>query len=110
MKKPQDRPNPPKAFRDFGQRFPKLADAWNLLREAEASGPLDEKSQRLVKLAASIGAGWEGATHSAARKALAAGASPEEVYQVVALAASTIGLPAAVAAFTWVRDEVEGKP
>ena len=40
------------------------------------------------------------------RKALAAGVAPEEIYQAVALAASTIGLPGAVAAFTWVEDEL----
>jgi alkylhydroperoxidase/carboxymuconolactone decarboxylase family protein YurZ len=35
---------------------------------------------------------------------VAAGATPAEIDQVLALAASTIGFPAAVAAFSWVRD------
>ena len=97
-------PGPPKAFRDFAERFPKINQAWNLLGEASDEGPLDAKTRRLIKLAVSIGVRSEGATHSAVRKALAAGASPDELYQVVALAASTIGLPNAVAAFTWVED------
>jgi alkylhydroperoxidase/carboxymuconolactone decarboxylase family protein YurZ len=32
------------------------------------------------------------------------GISVEEIEQVVALAAGTLGMPATVAAFTWVRD------
>lgn len=100
----QGTPRPPKAFEDFSRLFPKINQAWGLLGEASAEGPLDEKTQRLIKLAVSIGVRAEGAAHSSVRKALAAGASKEEIYQVVALAASTVGLPNAVAAFTWVED------
>ena len=71
---------------------------------AEKTGPLDEKACRLVKLAVAIGGRSEGAVHSAARKALAAGVTAAEIEQVIALAASTIGFPRAVAAYTWVRD------
>jgi len=101
------RPGPPKAFVDFSKRFPRIAEAWDLLGEGGSAGPLDEKTTRLVKLGISIANRSEGATHSAARKARAAGATPSEIYQVVALAASTIGLPSAVAAYTWIRDELE---
>jgi alkylhydroperoxidase/carboxymuconolactone decarboxylase family protein YurZ len=94
----------PRAFREFAKRFPGLADAWNRIREAEASGPIDRKTRRLIKLAVSIAARSTGATHSATRKALEAGATHEEIYQVVALAAGGVGMPGAVAAFTWVED------
>ena len=73
--------------------------------EEGGAGPLDEKTQRLVKLAVAIGAMREGAVHSGVRKARDAGASLAEMEQVVALAASTIGLPSAVAVWTWMRDE-----
>ena len=102
-------PPPPKAFRDFSERFPKAAQAWGLLSEAGATGPLDSSTQLLVKLSIAIGTRSEGATHSAVRKALAAGIPPEAIYQVVALAASTVGLPNAVAAFTWIEDEMKGR-
>jgi 4-carboxymuconolactone decarboxylase len=98
---------PPAAFVAFSKRFPKIATAWDLLGEGGAEGPLDGKTARLVKLGVSIASRSEGATHSAARKARAAGATSAEIYQVVALAASTIGLPGAVAAYTWIRDEIE---
>ncbi len=99
-------PAPPKAFEAFSKRFPKIAQAWSLLREGGADGPLDDKTCHLIKLAVSIGVRSEGATHSGVRKALAVGASPEEIYQVVALAASTAGLPNTVAAFTWADDVI----
>jgi alkylhydroperoxidase/carboxymuconolactone decarboxylase family protein YurZ len=95
---------PPSAFREYSRRFPRLAQAWDAIRDAEAQGPLDERTRRLIKLAASIASRSEGATHSATRKALAAGASREEIYQVVALAAASVGMPGSVAAFTWVED------
>src|SRR5688572_7764291 len=101
-------PEPPKAFLMFSSRFPKIAEAWSLLGEAGSTGPLDEKTQRIVKLAVAIGARSEGATHSAVRKALAAGVPPDALRQVIALAASTLGLPQAVAAFTWIEEVFRG--
>ena len=103
----KDLPRPPRTFEEFSRRFPGVAEAWRLLGEAGLAGPLDEKSCRLIKLAVSVGARSEGGTHSAVRKALAAGSGVEEIFQVVALAASTIGLPNAVASFTWIEDVLE---
>ena len=57
-----------------------------------------------MKLGIAIGARQEGAVHSSVRKALALGITPEELEQVVALAAGTLGMPATVAAYCWVRD------
>jgi alkylhydroperoxidase/carboxymuconolactone decarboxylase family protein YurZ len=53
-----------------------------------------------------IGARLEGAVHSHARRALAAGATPDQIRHVVALAAPTAGFPTTVAAYTWVEDVV----
>ena len=100
-------PKPPKTYEHFTQRFPKLAEAWEKIGEAGHVGPLDDKTIRLVKLAIAIGARREGAVHSGVRKALARGISTEEIEQVIALAASTLGMPATVAVFTWIRDEIE---
>jgi 4-carboxymuconolactone decarboxylase len=96
---------PPAAHREFVRRFPRLGNAWDLVNEEGAHGPLDAKTQRLLKLATAIGAMREGAVHSGVRKAGDAGASLAEMEQVVALAASTIGLPSAVAVWSWVREE-----
>jgi len=102
-------PKPPRTYEEFTKRFPKLKDSWELIGQAGKEGPLDEKTGRLVKLAIAIGAQREGAVHSSVRKGLAQGLAREEMEQVVALAAGTIGLPAAVAAFTWIRDIVDKK-
>ena len=97
-------PKPPETFQAFISRFPKLGQAWEKLAEAGREGPLDARTERLVKLAVAVGALREGAVHSSVRKALATGITPGEVEQVIALAASTIGLPATVAVYSWVRD------
>jgi len=108
MQKKKRASRPPAAHREFVRRFPGLGAAWDLVNEEGGKGPLGAKAQRLAKLAVGIGAMREGAVHSAVRKARDAGASLAEMEQVVALAASTIGLPAAVAVWTWVRDEAKG--
>jgi alkylhydroperoxidase/carboxymuconolactone decarboxylase family protein YurZ len=98
---------PPKKYSAFIERFPKLGEAWEAIHAAEAEGPLDPRTIRLVKLAVAIGAFKEGATHAAARKAVKAGATAQELQQVVVLAAATLGMPAAVAAYGWVQDVLE---
>ncbi len=97
-------PKPPKMYQRFVRRYPKLGQAWDLMAEQGQGGPLDGKTVRLVKLGISIGAMREGAVHSNVRKAGALGISREEMEQVVALAASTLGLPSTVAVFSWIQD------
>jgi len=99
-----DFPDPPRTYDEFNETFPDLGEAWQKLGLAGKKGPLDQKTARLVKLAVAIGAQQEGAVHASVRKALAMGISPEELRQVVALSAGTMGLPRTVAAWTWVRD------
>jgi alkylhydroperoxidase/carboxymuconolactone decarboxylase family protein YurZ len=98
-------PKAPKIHGDFIERYPALAQAWDLIHDAGAcAGPLDAKTQRIVKLAIAIGSKQQGAVHSSVRKALAMGVTVEELEQVVALAAGTLGMPASVAAYGWIQD------
>jgi 4-carboxymuconolactone decarboxylase len=99
----------PRTYDAFVKEFPRLGAAWDAMREAEESGPFDAREQRLLKLAVAIGSGKQGPVHSAARKARAAGCTDAEIRHVAALAASTIGLPPAVAAWSWVVEELEKK-
>lgn len=95
----------PEVYTKFRQRYPEVAQALDRLGAAtEAAGPLDPKTQRLVKLGIAIGALAEGAVRSNARRALEAGASPEEVRQVAVLAITTRGFPAAIAGLGWVEE------
>ena len=100
-------PRPPKAYDRFIARYPQLGEAWNSIAAAGRDGPLDERMCRLVKLGVAIGALREGAVHSSVRKALGMGITREEVEQVVALAAGTLGLPATVAAFCWAGEVID---
>ena len=99
---------PPAMYSKFINRFPKLGEAWNRITEAGEEGPLDERSQRLIKLGIAIGAQREGAVHSGVRKALRMGISEAELEQIVALAAGTLGLPSTVAVYNWVLDITGG--
>ncbi len=95
----------PDVLREFAAKYPQVWEAYNRLGEATAqAGPLDERTQRLVKLAIAIGAGREGAVHSHARRALKAGITPEELIHAGMLAITTIGWSGAFAAITWIMD------
>jgi len=100
---------PPKAYKRFIERFPQLGQAWDLIAAEGEAGPLDERTQRLIKLGIAMGAMRTGSVHAGVRKALAMGISEEEIEQVVALAAGTLGMPATVANFSWVRDVLDGE-
>lgn len=107
MTKPATPAELPAVLEEFASRHPQVWDAYNRLGEAtSAAGPLDEKSQRLVKLAIAIGSQRQGAVHSHTRRALAAGCSPEELLHVGILAITTVGWPAAFAAICWIQDTV----
>ncbi len=95
---------PPKAFTRFIERFPDLGEAWDLIHRQGDTGPLDARSIRLVKLGIAMGAMREGQVHASVRKALKMGISREEIEQVVSLVASTLGMPATVAAHCWAND------
>jgi alkylhydroperoxidase/carboxymuconolactone decarboxylase family protein YurZ len=95
----------PKVVNQFRKSHSEVWKAFNTLGErCHEAGPLDERTRRLVKLALSIGAGLEGATHSAVRNARKSGVSPQEINHVALLAITTLGLPAATRAMTWISD------
>jgi alkylhydroperoxidase/carboxymuconolactone decarboxylase family protein YurZ len=81
----------------------------NLGKAAKAAGPLNEKTARLIQLAAAASSRSEGSVHSHARRALASGAKPEEIRHAIILLTSTIGFPAVSAALSWVNDVLEKK-
>jgi len=100
----------PKVFLRFQKEKPRIAEAYHALGEAvHSAGPLEERTRSLVKLAISVGSLREGAVHSHTRKAVAAGASAEEIRHVAYLSLPTIGFPAMMAALTWVNDVLDTK-
>ena len=73
-------------------------------RTAKQAGPLDEKTAQLIQIAAAAGIRSEGSVHSHVRRALDAGATPEEIRHTLILLTSTIGFPTVAAALSWAGD------
>jgi AhpD family alkylhydroperoxidase len=95
----------PSHFLDFQKKHPALARAVEQLgTEASQAGPLDKKTIELIRLAIAIGAREEGAVHSHTRRAIEAGARPDEIRHAVLLSITSIGFPNTMAAMSWVDD------
>ncbi len=100
----------PKQYLTNQKRYKGLMKAVeNLGKATKAAGPLNKKTSELVQLAAAASVRSEGSVHSHTRRALAAGAKPEEIRHAVVLLTSIIGFPSVSAALTWVDDVLEKK-
>jgi len=95
----------PAPFKEIVKEYPDVCEAFESLgTQCHNAGPLNQEKRKLVKLGIAIGTGSEGAVHSAVRNALQAGVSKEEIMHAGILAITTIGLPNAIAAITWIKD------
>jgi alkylhydroperoxidase/carboxymuconolactone decarboxylase family protein YurZ len=100
----------PKLFQAFSEKFPELLKDYEQLgKNCRSAGPLERKHQDLVKLGIAIGANSRGAVMSHTRKAMAEGATAEEILHVVLLSLTTTGFPNMIAAFGWVNEVLEKK-
>jgi len=103
-----DKPKLPKRFIQFTENYPEVADAYSKLGyEVHNSGPLNDKTRALIKIAISGGARIEGAFHAHVRKARLLDISWEEIEHVALLAMPTIGFPTSIALLSWINDEKE---
>jgi 4-carboxymuconolactone decarboxylase len=101
-------PELPGQYLNIKKRFKKFFSAVNNLgKVAKDIGPLDKKVSHLIQLAAAATIRSEGAVHSHTRRALEAGAKPEEVYHAIILLTSTIGFPTVSAALSWADDIIK---
>lgn len=97
----------PKRFTDFVETYPEIGKSYHQLGQAVSdAGPLDAKTRALVKLGMAIGAGSEGGAHSQIRKALDAGATPEELRHTALQALTTLGFPTMMKGYVWVEDVI----
>ena len=96
----------PGTYKAFVARYPELGQAHeDIARAVAACGPLDPKTTELIKIGISVGAGLETATRSHVRRALAHGATRQEVEQAVLLAYNTLGWPRMVMAWNWAQEQ-----
>jgi len=99
----------PDAYKTFRDRHADVAISLDALAATvDGAGPLDERSRRLVKLGIAIGRGSDGAVKSSARKARQLGLTDNEIRHAALLGVTTIGLPGATAAMTWIDEVVDG--
>ena len=97
----------PGRYSQFRKEFPAISRAYDEISTLTAqAGPLSEKVVQLVRLAMAIGSGQEGAVHSHTRRALEAGAKPEEVRHVGLVALTTLGFPRMMTGLSWIDDTI----
>ena len=96
---------PPKPYQQLKGQFKDFLDSYEELGKViRSQGPLDMKTSHLIQLAAAAAIRSEGSVHSHTRRALEAGATPEEVYHSIILLTTTIGFPTVAAALSWAED------
>jgi len=99
-------PTPAEHNEQFRRKHSKIWTAFaRLAEECHNGGPLDEKTRRLLKVALAVGAGLEGATHSAIRHAREGGVKQDELEHIAILGVTTLGFPAAMRALSWLADD-----
>ena len=99
----------PKFYSANKKKFKEFFDALeNLGNVTKKQGPFDEKTAQLIQLAAAAAIRSEGSVHSHTRRAIVAGAKPDEIYHTIILLTTTFGYPTVAAALSWV-DDVVGK-
>ena len=95
----------PKVYEKFVNQFPEVFGNYQKLGIAtRKAGPLDEKTQDLIKLGIAVGANSRGGVMSHTRKAKAVGASNDEIYHAILLGLTTAGFPNMIAALTWAEE------
>jgi AhpD family alkylhydroperoxidase len=97
----------PQWYLSIKERHEGFMDALEKLGQAvREEGPLDEKTSQLIQLAAAATLRSQGAVHSHAKRAIEAGATPEEIYHGLIMLTSTIGFPTVSAALSWADDVI----
>ena len=101
----------PKSYEEFSENFQNVMNNYQQLgKSCRETGPLEYKYQDLIKLGIAIGANSRGAVMSSVRKALASGATPDEIMHAVLLSLTTTGFPNMIAAMGWVNEVLEKQP
>ena len=95
----------PKYYNNLKKRYSKIAQGFDqFASECSMAGPLDKKTQKLVKLGVAVGIGSEGDVQNLTIQALEDGVRPDEIRHAVLLSATTAGFPGMIVAMQWVED------
>jgi alkylhydroperoxidase/carboxymuconolactone decarboxylase family protein YurZ len=97
-------------YANLEKRYPAVAKSFDRLAEdCSGAGPLDAKTQRLVKLGVAIGIGSEGDIQNLTIQSLADGVMPDEIRHAVLLSVTTAGFPAMIASMQLVEEIISKK-
>ena len=97
----------PKYYSNLKKRYPNVAQSFDkFASECAKAGPLDKKTQKLIKLGTAVGIGSEGDVQNLAIQALAGSASSDEIRHAVLLSATTVGFPRMIVALQWVEEVI----
>lgn len=95
----------PDIFKQFKDNYPEILDAYQKVGELCAgAGPLDLKTQHLIRLGTAIGIASKGGVRSHVRRALEEGATKDEVRQAVLISTTIVGFPAMIASYQWIEE------
>lgn len=95
----------PAVYAAFAVEQPAITAAFEQLSATvHASGPLDQRERRLVKLGIAIGTSSPGGVRSQIRKAFDEGFTRPELEHAIHLSLTTVGFPAMIAALGWSRE------
>lgn len=101
-------PKYPGQYQIIQRKYKNVVKSLETLGKAvKAAGPLNRKTSELIQLAAAASIRSEGSVHSHARRAIVAGAKPDEIRHTIVLLTSTIGFPTVSAALSWVEDVLQ---
>jgi len=104
----QDNTGLPNTYKQFVGKYPDIAHCHEQMAKAvDQVGPLDAKTQSLIKIGVCVGAGLESALRSHVRRATQAGATQAEIEQAILQAMNTCGFPNTVAAWRWAQIQFE---
>jgi alkylhydroperoxidase/carboxymuconolactone decarboxylase family protein YurZ len=99
-----------KYFIEFQKRYPEVANSFDRLgSECAKAGPIDKKTQHLIKLGVAIALAHEGNVQNLTMQALTDGISPEEIRHAVLLTTTTAGFPTMIGAMQWVEEIIDAK-
>ena len=97
-----------KVYEKIEKNYPKILSAVETLGDTvRSAGPLDKKTTQLIQLAAAAASQTEGSVHSHTKRALAEGATREEIEHTLLLLISAIGFPKTAAALSWAYDVID---
>jgi alkylhydroperoxidase/carboxymuconolactone decarboxylase family protein YurZ len=98
----------PDKYLEFKENFGSIIEKYDdLCDHIYKNGPLDKKTLRLIKLVYALASGSEGSVHAQVRKSKEQGIKKDELFHVLILGLTSLGLPKTVAGYNWIKETID---